>query len=155
MLGRPSVGGDQRAIRARDQMVLPKSGDFLENRVGHLTQKLPIAGKRVMFPEMLRIPGGSGWIPLEATGAEDIVFRLHGPAPDVRIVLTGSLRSYSPQAVYIVEKRQGAFGKICYLRRPVVHLYVDVGVIVAAPGRIVGVVPKSLQISRQATGARG
>jgi hypothetical protein len=47
-----------------------------------------------------------------------------------------------------------AFGEVGRLGQPIIHLDVDVGVVIAAPWRVITVVPKPLQVGRQATLAR-
>jgi len=47
-----------------------------------------------------------------------------------------------------------AFRQVGHLRRPVVHLKVDVEVVVAVPGGLQVLVPKALEVGRQAAGAR-
>ena len=43
----------------------------------------------------------------------------------------------------------GSFGEVAHLRRPVVHLQVDVDMVVRAPRGKVILVPDTLQIGRQ------
>src|SRR5262249_6606642 len=155
VLGRPPIGCDERAVGPRDQMVLPEFGDLFENGISGLAQKVLVASEGVMFPIMLRVPGGAGRIPFEATGAEDVVFGLHGPSADAGVVLASGFRADRAQAIDVIEEWDRALGEVGDLRRPVVHLDIDVGVVVAAPWRIVGVVPKALQIGRETAGAGG
>ena len=58
------------------------------------------------------------------------------------------------QAVHVIEEWRRAFGEAGNFGRPVVHLDVDIGVVIGAPGRAVGVIPESLQIRRKAAGPR-
>ncbi len=54
-----------------------------------------------------------------------------------------------------IKQRQVHLGKVGDLGRPVVHLDVHVGVIIAIPGRLNFIRPNPLQVSWQGSGARG
>lgn len=51
-----------------------------------------------------------------------------------------------------IEKRPVTLGQVGRLRKPVVHLKVDVAVVIRMPGRVVPVIPQTLQIGRQRSG---
>src|SRR5664280_3149259 len=136
MLRAPAVGRHQSSIGARHQVVLPELSYLLEHGVSRGSQELPIPRESVVLPVMLCVPGRAGRIPLETPRAENVVFGLHRPAAHIGIVLPRGLGAHAAQAVDVVEKRNRAFGKIGWLRQPVIHLDIDVGVIVAAPRRI-------------------
>ena len=56
------------------------------------------------------------------------------------------------KAFYEVDKRCMARGKPEGLRRPVVHLEVDVGVVIAPPRRSVVLIPNALEVCRETAG---
>ena len=65
------------------------------------------------------------------------------------VVLLGRLGARHAQAIDEVEELVVALGEIRDLRRPVVHLEVDVDRELAVPGRLVALVPDPLEICRQ------
>ena len=70
------------------------------------------------------------------------------------IVDLGRFATVGRQRVDEVKERLVAFRQVGHLRRPVIHLGVDVERPVGAPRRTHGVVPDPLQIRREAAGAR-
>ncbi len=61
-------------------------------------------------------------------------------------------RGYRPgnnQLLQVIKQRQMTFRKVGHICRPVQHLQVDVGVVIAGPGRIRAVVPLSLKMHWQ------
>ncbi len=69
------------------------------------------------------------------------------------ILFAGALAIDGDLAGDEVEEGAVALGEVGRLGGPVVHLDVDVGVVVGAPRRGVGVVPKALEIRREVAGA--
>ncbi|OPZ96702.1 MAG: hypothetical protein BWY72_01539 [Bacteroidetes bacterium ADurb.Bin416] len=85
-----------------------------------------------------------------------------GLCPDVRVVMGGptvhtvivfsrvlTVDGHMPD---LFHQRQGHFPHVQGERRPVIHLQVDVGGVVAAPGGIDAVAPNTLQVGSDATG---
>ena len=90
--------------------------------------------------------------PLRPSGGRGAV------APEIRIVMeapAGKMIQFPCRILSLLgeipdelEKRSSAFGKIGVFRRPVVHLGIDVGRVVAAPGREEKRIPDALKICR-------
>ena len=103
---------------------------------------------------MLREPRGAG---RPESRARQIARR--GEAPDVgdvvrhesarAVVHARRLAAGLAQRIEKVEQRLVQLGEVGHLRRPVVHLQVDVEVIVRVPRRAHAVVPHALQVGRQ------
>ncbi len=108
----------------------------------------------VVVPEVLRAPGAAGGDPGPGRAAEDAVFGVHRPAPRVKRGL-GLLRADAADRPEPIGIRLETLAQVRLVRRPVVHLHVDVGVVVAPPRRMVAVVPLALQIGRQPARPRG
>ena len=107
-----------------------------------------------MVPKVLGAPGAARLDPVPGRAAEDAVLGVHRPAAGVE----GCLRfvaADAPDRVQPVGIGQETLAQIGRIGQPVVHLHVDVGMVVAPPGRGVALVPTALQIGRQPARPRG
>src|SRR3954466_10016509 len=107
-----------------------------------------------MLPKVLCVPCGSGRIPFETARAEDIVLCLYGPAADIGIFKASGIGTNRAKTLDVIEERDRALGEIGHFGRPVVHLYIDVGMVVTAPRRVVRVIPEALQVRGKTSGTR-
>ena len=102
-----------------------------------------------MLPQMLAIPSVRGLVPLPAHASGDVVRGADGePAsgkmPVGGLEFLGRRRGLAPcgkLAGNQIKQRRVALGESGDLRRPVIHLHIDVRVIIAVPGRIVIISP--------------
>ena len=160
MLGRPAIGHRQPSVGQCLQAVGPEFAYLLDDRIGDIFQINLIAAKLIVPPEMLTVPSIGGVVPLPAHAAGDVVRRADRPAARRargRLEFRRGLGGLAPGfklASNQLQERLVAFSQVGWFGRPVVHLDVDIRMIVAMPGRIVAVVPKSLQIGRKSAGAR-
>ena len=93
-------------------------------------------------------PGAARLDPFPGRAAEDAVLGAHRPAARVEGLLVAALRT-SRMEFEPVGVRLEALAQVGRVGHPVVHLHVDVGMVIAAPGRLVAVVPFALQVGRQ------
>ena len=165
----------RRRRRRRDQMSLPVVDQPVEQelcgarhqRQGARAQVLQIAAERVVRPEMLREPRAAHRPerPDRVPFAE--VADGRGLPPEIRVVVDGptlravvgpgGLRAADGHLADEVEQRAVHVGEVGGLRRPVVHLGVDVRRVVRAPRRTHHVVPDALKVRglRAGAAARG
>ncbi|MNT26301.1 hypothetical protein D3C72_1618630 [compost metagenome] len=83
-----------------------------------------------MLPKCLSIPGTSGRVPKEALPTEDIIFGLYGPASYAWKFLLCIYFFHLTHAIDIIEVRPGRFTQISDFCRPIVHLYIDIGMVI-------------------------
>ena len=121
-------------------------------------QKLNILSILIMLPKMSTKPGTTG-IGSPPGG----MFTGSGIVPDIRhhvkhptlsmstVKSTGSLFSRGDKTFYKRSQRLVKFRKAGLFKRPVIHLDINIGMIIAIPRRFYSICPQSLQIRRQAT----
>ena len=153
ILGRDRRAADQPAARILDEIVEEELRRLFHHRIG-AREKRAIRVEQVVLPQMLREPRGAG---RPQSGARQIAGR--GEAPDVgdvmrdeaarAVVHARGLAAWLAQRIEKVEQRLVQLGEVGHLRRPVVHLQVDVEVIVGVPRRAHAVVPQALQVGGQ------
>ena len=80
--------------------------------------------------------------------AKDVGVVVDDPAAHP-VMLAGNLFTSRHKAFDEVDKRGVARGKPERLRRPVVHLEVDIRVVIAPPGRSVVLIPNALKVCRK------
>src|ERR1041385_5784132 len=113
-----------------------------------------------MIPEMAAVPGVGGLVPFPAEPAENVVRGSNrksafGKSPIRRFQIRRGGGRFAPGrklAFDEVEERKLTLGEICYFRRPIIHLDVDVGVVIRMPRWIVAVIPQPLEIGGQPSG---
>ena len=125
-----------------------------------LLQKPAVAGIEVMLPQVGTEPCAAGHP--HATGGSVYA---SGDAPDVGVVVghpsllaIHHLRRLGTALAHLAdepEQRLVEVRQACHLGRPVVHLQVDVGGVLAVPGRCQLVVPDALQVGGLSSGLRG
>ena len=157
VLGRHRRAADQAALRILDEVVEEELRRLLHHRI-RAREEGAIAAEQVVLPEMLRQPGGAG---RPQARARQVAGRRE--APDVgdvmgdeaarAVVDARGLAARLAQRLEEVEQRLVQLGEVGHLRRPVVHLQVDVEVIVGVPRRVHAVVPEALQVRGQIAGA--
>ena len=137
-------------------MVLPEVADLLHDRISRFPQVFFVAAESVVFPQMLRIPGAAGAIPLPKRDPASVIHRPHRPAADITVMHPRDLGADFANTIHIVNKRNMALGDVGSFHRPVVHLEVNVGVVVTRPDGQIAVIPHALQVGRKSarTGAR-
>ena len=150
VLGRETLRHHERAVGQCLKTIFPELAQFLQDGIGHRAQILLVLGERIVLPEMLAVPGVGRETPRPASRAEDVVLAADGPtALALMDLLAGVVAARLNHAAKVGQKRLVAFGQPGRLGQPVVHLHVDVGVVIAAPGRVVPNVPHPLKIGRQ------
>ncbi|OPZ66351.1 MAG: hypothetical protein BWY83_02903 [bacterium ADurb.Bin478] len=150
--------GDQIAVLIRHEIIQKKLCRPFHQRIAAHPQKDGIAGERIVLPYMLTQPGRA-----HGPDAPDAVRRC-GKTPNVgqmmhhpSIAAIMHARGHSAgfhQRLDIIHQRQSAFREMGGLRRPIVHLQIDIGMIIGIPRRRHGFIPLALQVGGQTTGPR-
>ncbi len=146
--GDRGVGDQPAGSRIIGPRVIRRRASALQSRVTLSGQEVLVAGEEVVLPEVMAEPGAPG-----RPDAVDVVDR-RGRAPEVGVVvdhpaacavlLLGGPGAADGQVVDQGEEGLVAFAEVGQLRRPVVHLQVDVGGVFASPGRINEFIPDPL-----------
>ena len=158
MFRRPAVRNHETSVGECLEMILPEFNRLLDHRIGGFLEIHLIAAECIMLPEMLAEPGIGGLVPLEGLASPGIEARADGPAsgrPGGKLELLFLGRVFSPdgdQGFHPGEERLVSLRHIRRLGGPVVHLDIDVGVVVAVPGRVVHVVPETLKVRGKTAG---
>ena len=151
----------QSRLRIRDQEIIEEQRRLLHHRIGPRPQEIRIPRVQEMLPEMLAEPGPTCHPDAVVRGID----RRRTP-PQIRVVMhhpaTGLViftrRCPAGFRHFLCHLKKGLMHRreIQHLRRPVVHLCVDVGRVLAAPGWRQEVIPDALKIggSRPWTGGR-
>ena len=94
-----------------------------------------IAGEAVVVVAVLQDPGAGPGDPVPGRAAEQAAFAADHPAALAERLLRG-LGPHGADRLHPPGIRLEALGQVRHLHRPVIHLHVDVGMVVAAPGRM-------------------
>ena len=153
ILGRHGRAAHEPSFRIRHKIIEEELGRLLHQWI-RPGEERAIAAEEVVLPQMLREPCGARW---PESRTRQITGRRE--APDIRNVMRDEApgavvyprrdSSRLAQRVEEFEERQMGLREIRHLRRPVVHLKVDVQVVVAVPWRVHAVVPEALQVGRE------
>ena len=157
VLGRVFVGTFVSAVGGFFEAEHPEAACAPHGGEG-LFEELAVERVAVVLPEVRAVPGiGNHVVVHEAAhAAEDVVFRVAGPA----FALSGSLGVSLPLVVVgghvddIVEERHVHFAQVGGFGGPVVHLHVDVRVDIGVPCGFAAVVPDTLQVGGEVHAAR-
>ena len=129
MLGRPFVGGHQRAVGGLLEALHPEFAAADHDGERLLAQEILVESVEIVLPEMGGVPGVGYHVVLGIVGvAEDIILREAGPAFSLATAtgVGGPLLMLQRHAVDIVQVRHVELGEIGVLGEPVVHLHVDI-----------------------------
>ena len=140
----------ETAARILDEVVEKELRRLLHHRI-RAREERAIGLEQVVLPQMLREPRGAG---RPQPRARQIAGRREAPdvgdvmrdEPARAVVHARGLAAGLAQRIEKLKQRLVQLGKVGHLRRPVVHLQIDVEVIVGVPRRAHAVVPHALQI---------
>ena len=150
--------GDQVALAIVDQEVEEELRGFLHDGIGFAAQERTVQAVLIALPEVQGEPRSA-----HRPDADVSIVDRRGVAPGVDVVVeheaAGAVHLLRRPAAAVerhpdqVEQRPGGFGQVADFRRPVVHLDVDVGRVLAVPGRCEALVPDALEVGRHRAGA--
>ncbi len=161
VFGRGGGRRDQAAVRPFDQPVQGELRGALHQRIAGVAQPGPVSAEQVVLPGMEAQPDPSHRpVRPHRVALTEVAYRV-AHRPDVGVVVGGPAsgpvevarrhRARLRDVPEEPEQRLVALGQIRRLRRPVVHLGVDVDRVVAAPRRPHVRVPDALQVERGRT----
>ncbi len=146
------VGDQPAGLRVLDQIIHEEQRRPFQRRVGATGQEVLVPGEQVVFPEVVTEPGPAGRPDavdvVDRRGAPPVVGVVVDHPPPGAVLLPGGPRAADGQVVDQVEQGLVALAEVRALRRPVVHLDVDVGGVLAPPGGVEQLVPDALEVGR-------
>ncbi|MNC26098.1 hypothetical protein D3C75_742160 [compost metagenome] len=158
MLRRGGWRGNQPSLPVVLQPTKGEARRFLHNGISEAAKIVFIPAEGVMLPQMLGQPDAAHRPECPGRIAFPVMAGRGRMPPDVGIVMSRPaagpvVYGSSPRAVLREpadqrQQRLMAFSQVADLRRPVVHLGIDVKGIIAAPRRPGGGIPDALQVGR-------
>ncbi len=160
VLGRGGGVRDQPPVlRVLDEEVEEELDRSLEDRID-VFQVLLVPGVEVVLPQVGGEPGPAG-----GEGPPGRAVHGRGDPPEIgvlvvhpspgAVVLSGHVRALVRQLPHQAGQGLGELAQVAHLRRPVVHLGVDVGGVLRVPRGVHVLVPDALEIGGLGAGPRG